>query len=329
MNGELKFVGFNLQAFETAKRYLEAAERLGEPQPDSDGALNVLIAPSHHCAVLACELFLKSLNRETQYVDHDGNTLPHASETVGIEIAKVAERTHKKLFDALSEGPVKDALQAKLDDSDITFLNEELWEELQKSRYPYEYSGNPHSDRALSVGRKLREVLETPIVRSDQAHLVSQFEEIEEIEENSRGKKMNVRPTLGVLAVALRDGAALLVQRANPPDQHLWGFPGGKVEPGETVAEAAVRELEEETGLSATPGPELGTKEIIRRDASGALRHHFFLVAVLCEGAAGTPVADDDAAAARWVPDAEIHEGRLPMSDGVARLLKAARATAR
>lgn len=136
-----------------------------------------------------------------------------------------------------------------------------------------------------------------------------------------------VRPTLGVLAVVLREGAALLVQRANPPDQHLWGFPGGKVEPGETVAEAAVRELAEETGLFASAGPQLGTKEIIHRDESGALTWHFFLVAMLCETVTGVVIAADDAAQARWVTDADIQAGTLPMSDGVAHLLAAARAS--
>jgi len=133
-------------------------------------------------------------------------------------------------------------------------------------------------------------------------------------------------PVLGVLAVALQPGAALLVQRANPPDQGLWGFPGGKVEPGETVAEAAVRELEEETGLSAAPGPQLGTKDILHHAPDGRLLYHFFLVAVACEGAEGDPCAADDAAAARWVPDADIEAGALPMSEGVPALLAAARA---
>lgn len=135
-----------------------------------------------------------------------------------------------------------------------------------------------------------------------------------------------VRPTLGVLAVALRGPSVLLVKRANPPDAGFWGYPGGKVEPGETVAEAAMRELKEETGLVGTPGPVLGTKDVIHHAADGSLAYHFFLVAVLCEEARGQAAAADDAADLAWVPDEEVFAGMRPMSDGVDRLLTVARA---
>ena len=140
------------------------------------------------------------------------------------------------------------------------------------------------------------------------------------------GQDREIRPTLGVLSVALRGPSALLVKRANEPDAGLWGYPGGKVEPGETVAEAAMRELREETGLIGTPGPVLGTKDIIRHAPDGTLAYHYFLVAVLCEEARGQAVASDDAAALAWVPDEEIFAGLRPMSDGVDRLLTVARA---
>ncbi len=59
------------------------------------------------------------------------------------------------------------------------------------------------------------------------------------------------RPKLAVLAVCLHEGKFLLVQPPNPPDAGLWGFPGGHVELGETLVEAAARELHEETGVAS------------------------------------------------------------------------------
>ncbi|MEM5477074.1 NUDIX hydrolase [Pacificibacter sp. AS14] len=128
---------------------------------------------------------------------------------------------------------------------------------------------------------------------------------------------MSQLPKLGALAVVLRDGAALLVQRKNPPDAGTWGFAGGHVEFGETFAEAAVRELSEETGVIATPVQLIETAEFIHRDASGTVTHHFVLGAVLCDYVSGEPVADDDALDAAWVPLEDIYAKRLPMSDKV------------
>jgi ADP-ribose pyrophosphatase YjhB (NUDIX family) len=124
-------------------------------------------------------------------------------------------------------------------------------------------------------------------------------------------------PKLGALAVVLRDGAALLVQRKNPPDAGTWGFAGGHVEFGETFAEAAVRELSEETGVIAAPVQVLDTAELIHRNVHGTVTHHFVLGAVLCDYISGQPVADDDALDAAWVPLDDIYAKRLPMSDKV------------
>ncbi|MEN7538812.1 NUDIX domain-containing protein, partial [Aurantiacibacter flavus] len=55
------------------------------------------------------------------------------------------------------------------------------------------------------------------------------------------------RPIAATIAVVLREGQVLLVRRANPPDAGRWGFPGGKIETGETIEQAAIRELYEET----------------------------------------------------------------------------------
>lgn len=128
-------------------------------------------------------------------------------------------------------------------------------------------------------------------------------------------------PRLGVLAVALQGEHVLLVRRANPPDAGLWGFPGGKVDWGETVEAAAVRELAEETGLQSAPGPVIASADAITRDAAGQVLFHYHLVAVLCCGAEGVPTAADDALEAEWVPQSEVLARARPMSARVEEVL--------
>ena len=132
------------------------------------------------------------------------------------------------------------------------------------------------------------------------------------------------RPKLGAIAVVVHDGHTLLVQRRNPPNAGMWGFPGGHVELGETALEAAVRELLEETGVTATPSGYLTNVDVIDRDERGAVQFHYLLTAVRCTYVAGTPVADDDALEAAWVPvEAALH-GDRPLSDNVAKVLRLA-----
>lgn len=124
-------------------------------------------------------------------------------------------------------------------------------------------------------------------------------------------------PVAAVLAVVLRDDHVLLVQRANPPDAGLWGFPGGKIEVGETLLAAAERELFEETGVAATADRTFAALDAFDRDDAGALHHHFILVAVRCRWQAGEPVAADDALDARWVSLRDLGHA-LPLSRDVA-----------
>lgn len=124
-------------------------------------------------------------------------------------------------------------------------------------------------------------------------------------------------PRLAVGAVVVHDGALLLVRRGHGPAAGEWSVPGGHLERGETMAEAVVRELEEETGLEGVCGKLLGWAEIL---PDGPDDVHFvvadFLTTVLTHD---DPVAGDDAAEALWVPLGEVTS--LHLVDGLAELL--------
>lgn len=117
---------------------------------------------------------------------------------------------------------------------------------------------------------------------------------------------MTVRPEVCVGAIVVDDGRLLLVRRGHGPAAGWWSVPGGRVEPGETLAEAVVRELAEETGLEGVCEQLVGWVERIGED------HHFVILdfaVTLLESR--QPVAGADAAEAAWVPVAEVSEQRL------------------
>ena len=133
-------------------------------------------------------------------------------------------------------------------------------------------------------------------------------------------------PTPAVLAVIVKDEAVLLVRRLNPPDAGLWGFPGGKVEWGETLGQAAERELLEETSVIARAEGVLSALDAFDHRADGSIGYHFVLIAMLCEYLHGQPVAADDALDATWVPLSRLSGGGIPLSadvEAVARLASA------
>lgn len=115
-------------------------------------------------------------------------------------------------------------------------------------------------------------------------------------------------------AIAVLDGRLLLIRRGTPPGVGEWSVPGGRVEFGETLAAAVVRELREETGLEGVCGALIGVAE--RLDPT---RHFVILdheVTVLDDA---EPVASSDAADARWVPIEDVAE--LALVDGLAEFL--------
>ena len=132
------------------------------------------------------------------------------------------------------------------------------------------------------------------------------------------------RPILAVGVVLLDGDRVLLIRRGRPPNAGLWSVPGGGVDVGESMREAAARELREETGLEATLGPMVEILERIVHDDDGRVRYHYLIVDFLGTAPRGTLVATDDAADARFVPFADLHT--LPLTDNLAPVLERARA---
>jgi ADP-ribose pyrophosphatase YjhB (NUDIX family) len=108
------------------------------------------------------------------------------------------------------------------------------------------------------------------------------------------------RPVVGVGVVVWRGQELLLIRRSRPPRLGQWSLPGGAQHLGETLAEAAAREVREETGLELLELRLITTLDLIEKDAQGRVLYHYTLVDFTAEAGPGVPVAGDDAAAAAW-----------------------------
>jgi 8-oxo-dGTP diphosphatase len=114
------------------------------------------------------------------------------------------------------------------------------------------------------------------------------------------------RPFLAVSAAIIRDGRVLLVQRARTPAQGVFTLPGGVVEVGETLLEALVREVTEETALTIEPVGPAGFRDVIIRDPDGRVQRHFVILAFAARWVAGEPKLNEELAEARWLRPADI-----------------------
>jgi mutator protein MutT len=119
------------------------------------------------------------------------------------------------------------------------------------------------------------------------------------------------RPSVGVGAVVIYEGKVLLIRRGKEPLRGRWVVPGGTVEAGETLEQALVREVQEETGLVVKPGEVLTVFDRIEREGS-AVRYHYVIVDYLCEYISGTPRAASDAEAVALVGLGELPVYHLP-----------------
>ncbi len=116
------------------------------------------------------------------------------------------------------------------------------------------------------------------------------------------------RPFVGVGIVILRGEEVLLIRRGKPPRVGHWSLPGGAQELGETVNEAAVREVMEETGVEIEIIGLVDVVDSIRRDGDGRIEFHYTLVDVAAEWRGGEARPGSDADGVRWVPIAEIDD---------------------
>jgi 8-oxo-dGTP diphosphatase len=112
--------------------------------------------------------------------------------------------------------------------------------------------------------------------------------------------KAPARPVLAASVAVFRDGKVLLATRTKPPADQLWSLPGGKVEAGETLEQAALRELDEEVGVSARIIGFNRHVEIFGRNAEGAVTHHFVVASFVGEWLAGEPRTGPEAGAVMW-----------------------------
>lgn len=146
------------------------------------------------------------------------------------------------------------------------------------------------------------------------------------------------RPQLAVGAVVLRDDDLLLVRRGTSPHAGLWTLPGGRVERGELLAEAVIRELREETGVVGVCSGQVGVAELLPQSPAGTEDEHSadqhsadqhsadqhyvvidFMVTLL--DSHQEPTAGSDATDARWVPVWDVAE--MELTPGLAEFLSA------
>ena len=131
-------------------------------------------------------------------------------------------------------------------------------------------------------------------------------------------------PVIGAAVVVWRGDEVLLVRRGKAPRKGEWSLPGGHQQVGETVRDCALRELKEETGLSAEILGLVDVVDAIYRDESGGVAQHFTLIDFAARLTGGELRAGDDATDARWHADAALDQ--LGLWSETLRIIRAARA---
>ncbi|HXW48681.1 MAG TPA: NUDIX hydrolase [Xanthobacteraceae bacterium] len=130
------------------------------------------------------------------------------------------------------------------------------------------------------------------------------------------------RPYLAVSAAIFRDGRVLIVRRGRPPAHGLYTLPGGGVELGETLEEAIVREVREETGLEIAPLELVGFRQAIARDAEGRVERHFVILPFAARWIKGEISLNQELSEAQWLTPGGL--AGLKTTEGLGQIVAAA-----
>ena len=127
-------------------------------------------------------------------------------------------------------------------------------------------------------------------------------------------------PRVAVGAVVFHNDCVLLVKRGKAPAKGLWAIPGGSVALGETLQQAAEREMFEETGIVIHAKEPVYTFDVVEKDDNGQVRFHYVIIDLAADYVNGSLVPGDDATAALWVSAAMLAE--LPVNPATRHLLQ-------
>jgi 8-oxo-dGTP diphosphatase len=127
-------------------------------------------------------------------------------------------------------------------------------------------------------------------------------------------KQYPKKPVVGVGAVILDGDKILLEQRKNEPSKGKWSVPGGLVELGESMEDAVIREVKEETGLDVYEPQLVDLVNYVSYGEKGAVIYHYVIIDYLVTVMGGKPKAASDAAALKWVPFNELEQYDLTES---------------
>jgi 8-oxo-dGTP diphosphatase len=130
------------------------------------------------------------------------------------------------------------------------------------------------------------------------------------------------RPFLAVSAAIIRDGRVLVARRARGPAYGIWTMPGGVVEAGETLVEALIREIAEETAMVVEPVALAGYRDVVVRDDDKRVSRHFVIMCFATRWISGEPQLNEELAEARWLKPEEL--SGLQTTEGLAEIVASA-----